>query len=64
MNSKPPFFPNRDDGMSCMSAVYRSVIAHFTGVVPSWEDIDSLTGYQKSIAAWTLKPLTTLALDG
>lgn len=59
-----PFYPNRHDGMSCMLAVYRSIIEYFTGKQLTWEELEELTGYTKGVAAWTIKPLTTLSAQG
>lgn len=60
----PPFYENRQDDMSCMLAVYRSVIQRFTGKRLSWKELETLTGYRNGKAAWTLKALTELAHEG
>lgn len=58
-----PFYPNRDDRMSCMLAVYRMIIKHFLHKEWSWEQLEELTGYQPGRPAWTVKPLTTLVTE-
>lgn len=59
-----PFYPNHDDDMHCMVAVYRSVIQFFTRKRLTWEQADELVGYQSGRAAWSLRALTTLAAMG
>lgn len=58
-----PFYPNRDDGMSCMLANYRMVMKHFLHKELSWQQLEELTGYQPKRPAWTVKPLTTMVME-
>ena len=58
-----PFYANREDGMSCMLAVYRSIIKYFLGKELTWEELEELTGYEPKRPAWTAKALTTLATE-
>ena len=55
-----PFYANHDDNMRSMLAVYRMVVKHFLHKELTWEQLIDLTGFEPGIAAWSIKPLTTL----
>lgn len=55
-----PFYPNHEDGMHCMLAAYRSIIAYFLHKELSWEELEQLTGYTPNRAAWTLQALVDM----
>ncbi|MFI5275465.1 MAG: RluA family pseudouridine synthase [Candidatus Saccharimonadales bacterium] len=55
-----PFYPNHEDGMHCMLAAYRSVIAYFLHRELTWDELEELTGYTLNRAAWTIKALVDM----
>lgn len=56
-----PFYANREDGLSCMLAVYRMVLKYFLHKELSWDELETLTGYKPSRAAWSVQALTEIA---
>jgi 23S rRNA pseudouridine1911/1915/1917 synthase len=58
-----PFYPNREDAMSCMLANYRMVIQYFLHKEWTWEQLEDLTGYTTGRPAWTVKALTSTAKE-
>lgn len=47
--------------MHCMLAAYRSIFDFFEGKKLTWNELEDLTGFENTRAAWTIQALTTLA---
>ncbi len=58
------FYPNHDDNLHCMLAVYQSIIDYFYDEKLSWEEIEDLTGFEHQKAAWSLTIVSHLAKRG
>ena len=59
-----PFYSNREDNLSCFLACLRSALEYFSNKSWSWEELETLTGFQKNKTAWTVKTWTTLSQQG
>lgn len=59
-----PFYPNHEDDMHCMLAVYRSLFDFFLHRKMTWKELESFTGYKPKRAAWTLKSLVQMQRMG
>lgn len=54
MARKVPFYPNHEDNMHCALAVYQMLFDYFLHRKLSWEEVEKLSGFKDSIAAWTV----------
>ncbi|HLD24979.1 MAG TPA: hypothetical protein VJB96_03630 [Patescibacteria group bacterium] len=54
MNIVPPFIPNSDDDMHCVSAVFRMVLKHFQNEDMTWKQIDTITKTIPGKGVWTV----------
>jgi hypothetical protein len=59
-----PFYPNHEDNMSCMLAVYASMVDYFLHKKLSRQELIGITGYRSGIAAWSVTALINLAKMG
>ena len=64
MRTPPPYVPNSDDDMHCVTAVYRMLYLYFFNEEYSWEQIEDLARATPGKGTWTFVADTELARRG